>query len=208
MLAAAGCVVLLALVLLNLAQRDSRLVGTNAVPARQPVADVPPGQQLCQRGVTLPAGAAKLVLSISTSGNPGPPLEATVTEGGRTLATGRAPGGWKDGAIGIPMSEVARSHTGADVCFVNRGGVRLSVYGAPTAFESRLTVGRTRFPAEVALLWSGKFESWFAAIPGIADNVTNAGTSLFGPATLWLAFALVLIAGALGVRVLLRETAR
>lgn len=204
-LAVGGCAVLLVIVVLNLAQRDSRIVGTNAIPARQMVANVPPHAKICQRGVTLPGSAHALVLSVSTQGQPGPPLDVSVSAGGRVVATGHAKPGWGDGAIGVTMTSVSGSQTGADVCVVNRGDVPLDFFGVPTSFESRLTVGRDKQPAEIALLWFGKKESWFAALPRIARNTTNAGTRLLGAATFWIAFALVLAAGALAVRTLVRE---
>jgi hypothetical protein len=124
----------LGLVLVALLQRTS-LAFTPGVARATAVARLAPGEQVCQRPIDVPSGAAfdRVALGVGTYGAAGSPLRLTVrTPNGRTLATGTLPGGYPDVAR-RPVERVRLDRTvGAgriSVCVRNRGPRRVGVFG-------------------------------------------------------------------------------
>jgi hypothetical protein len=207
LLACAALVVAFAVVLPDVA---ARLTGSNAVPGKTAIAKLAPGQRACQRGETLPAGTASLSLGAQTAARRSPTgsaLRVTVTDPqGSVVTRGRVAAGYEDvAAVGIQLAPVRAAVQSVTVCVRNDGPVAMELLGSPTARPAPLYVQGHQVSALLALVWYGKPESWLSHVSTIAHHADTGGTQVAGGLTLWLALALVLMAGAAALVVTLRE---
>lgn len=118
----------------GLTQR-STLVYTPGVTPATPVADLQPGQETCQRPLSLPDGARfeRVRLYAGTPTAPGPRLEVTVrpVDPARPpLGRGRIAGGYRGRApLTAAVGEI-RSAAPLAICVRNRGPARAAVWGS------------------------------------------------------------------------------
>jgi hypothetical protein len=125
----AGLVAVAAVVAVLLLGEGQRRAGSNYVPEHGPVTELRAGDTHCETGVIVPGDAAALRLAIGTYGNPTPELRVRATAPGEgTVTSGRLPAGRREGRVVIPMSKVADTVTGAEVC-VRAGSGRNVLYG-------------------------------------------------------------------------------
>ena len=207
-LAGALAVVILAVVL-ALSDRDLHLAGTNNVFSRFPVAELRPGDELCEQLETVPADAAAIRLSVAP-GSPSAagPLAVRVLRDGRTISRGERPSGWEGESVEVPIVPVERTLTGAQVCVANGGDAALTLLGygvEPERLGLKLRGEQTGQQIRLEYL-RAEPESWWAMAGVVAHRLGVGRGELFGG---WIAFAWVigvLAMGAVAVRLMLRKT--
>jgi hypothetical protein len=201
LLIAAGCIA-------AAAQKERHQLGTNWVRPVEFVVDQPPGQQLCQAGMRLPAGTGGIGLRIGTYHRVGPDLELTIRAAGADPVRGRLPSGWREGDIVVPVPVLGAERRDARVCLEHRGGGRLAIAGGPgVGVPARLggddVAGmiRLEYVEPVA-------KTWFPVVPKLFDRLAVARDAL--PAQASLALFALLAAVVLGGALLLvvREGSR
>jgi hypothetical protein len=197
---------LLVLACVRLLQKDSRYSGSNSFSPRDGVILLAPGQRLCQAGELVPGDTAAVELSVGTGDAPGAPLAVTLRGADkRVLARGRAPGGYRDGLVAIPIPLQRTTRTGVEVCVTRTGPGTALLYGLPNATGKLKLNGKPR-PGVLRLAYRrpGR-ESWLALSPTIAHRFAQAKTCAAGPWLFWVLIAVSLFSGALALRTMLRE---
>jgi hypothetical protein len=208
---AAGVTALVALVvfLVVMADAELRRTGTNAlvVPTH---AEVPPGGELCQENVRVPAGSRHAAPWVGgPDGADGGPVAVELTQGGRVLARGRSPERYPTGITRMRLDRtIERGVDGAALCLENRGEETLFVYGdfPPPGVQPAVAPGGA--PTLIRLDWYGDApESWWELLPAIADRFPLVKAGFLGEWALWLCLAVPLGLVALALRRVLREAA-
>lgn len=112
-----------------------RLAATLPVPSDGSSGYLAPGARVCEPAVVLPFAADAAQLTVVSGREPGPPLVVSVRSAttGRTLASGRLPGGYRlKGYPDRPVQTVplARIDPGVrvGVCIANAGATRAALY--------------------------------------------------------------------------------
>lgn len=196
----AGLVLAVAIVLSDAAPRKS---GTNRVKASALSLDVAGGSVLCQAPELVPAGTAKLAVTVTRVEGAPPPLEVRIAAADGSAA-GRA--GAAGGLLTVPVEPPIAEATDARVCVRNGGASLVSLGSGPVSGERAATVdgavqaGRIR----IEYLRDGS-ESWWALLPTILHRFGIGRGSVIGSWALWAAGILLLLAIGLGARLLTRE---
>ncbi len=200
---AVAVALLLASILVALLHASPRAAGGNAVRPAAAVVALAPGEWICQSEL-VPQDSAAVVVSVVTGGTPGPPLSAELRgAGGRALARGRAPGGYRDGRVTIAIPVQRRTLAGGQVCLRADGPGAPQLLGSPSP-KRILRAGSRTLHAAVRLDFQRPgSESWLALAPVIAHRFAIAKTTLAGAWLFWVALALVAAAAALGILVAL-----
>jgi hypothetical protein len=196
--AAVGVCALVAALAITLLHHEPRRSGTNLTPAGAFVIGLAHGQQACQESELLPADTAAIRLTAGTRGQAGPPLEATVTgAGGRVLTSGRLPGGWHQGTVGIPVARVRSASEEARVCIRDAG----SSSSGPIELAGNTQLGWTMQVAGHAApnvrlrfdyMRPGS-EDWYQLLPTIAHRF-SLGKAGFLRHWEWVAALLLILA--------------
>jgi hypothetical protein len=205
---AAGLAVLILAVVLALSDRDLHLAGTNNVFSRFPVAEIRPGDELCEQLETVPADAAAVRLSVAPGSPSAPgPLAVRVVREGRNVSRGARPGSWEADSVEVPIVPVARTLTEAEVCVANRGDAALTLLGygvEPARLGFKLRGEQVDQQIRLEYL-RAEPESWWAMAGVVAHRLGLGRGELFGG---WIALAWligVLAMGAVAARLLLRK---
>jgi len=203
---AALVAVLLVVAAARLLRTEQHYAGSNSVGPKQAVATLRAGDRVCQVGELVPRDAATVELAVTTGGEPGPPLEATLRdERGRTFARGSTRKPYGDGFVGMPIPVQRQTRTGVEACFESTGAGAAQLLGLANA-QGRLELdGKPQAGVlRVAFRRPGR-ESWLAFTPTIADRFDVAKTRLAGNWTFWAVMVLVLGIAGLGIRETLRD---
>ena len=204
---AGGLVIMLAVVLLTLSDRDVHLAGTNNVFESFPVAELQGGDELCERSETVPGDAAAVRFSVAPdSAGVGTPLSVRILRG-RVISRGQRPAGWSGEHVEVPIDDVPRTVAGSRVCLTNRGDAALTLrgYGVEPA-RLGFTLRGEQVDKQIRLTYlRGESESWWAIAGVVAHRFGLGRGELFGG---WIVFAW--LAGLLAmsvavVRLVLRE---
>ena len=200
---------LIAALILALSDRDLHLAGTNNVFSRFPVAELLPGDELCEQLETVPADAAAVRFSVAPgSRSAAGPLTVRVLRKGRTISRGERPSGWEGPSVEVPIAPVERTLTGAQVCVVNGGDAALTLLGygvEPARLGFKLRGEQVDQQIRLEYL-RAEPESWWAMAGVVSHRLGLGRGELFGG---WIAFAWligVLAMGAVAVRLMLRKT--
>jgi hypothetical protein len=177
---------LVVVLLAGLLRSRPHYAGSNAVRALQLVAPLRANTPVCQKGELVPFKASTVEVSVSTAGQPGPPLTAELRRGGRVLARGSRRGGYKDGLVAIPIPVVRKTLVGVDVCLRATASPPAQLYGQLNG-QGKLVIGRKTVPGvfRIAYMRPGR-ESWLALAPTIAHRFAQAKTRVATPFTFWL----------------------
>jgi hypothetical protein len=231
--AAAGiaAVLLVGALLAVLLLPSDHSAGDNAKPIV--IGVVVPGERtFCQANNVFPSDARRLRVWVSTAGEPGGPLNVVIRKGGRTLATGRAPGGYVDSPVTIPLERrVLGSFTGASVCIHNGWEKQAAFMGdrvgpgeaparAGTARQPQVTGVPGNEPARIKGVPESKQqpivaridfrrsadESWLDLAPTIAQRASYARPGFFGEWTLFALVGVMLLVGAGAITLVARQT--
>jgi hypothetical protein len=184
---AVGLAVVTAVVVLVLSDRDLHLAGTNNVFDRFPVAELEPGDELCERFETVPADAAAVRFSVA-AGAGGGPLAVRVLRDGQVVSRGERPGAWSGASVDVPIETVPRTITGAQVCLTNNGESVFTLRGygvAPERLGFRLRGEQVDQQVRLAYL-RAEPESWWSVAGVVAHRLGLGRGELFGG---WMAFA-------------------
>jgi hypothetical protein len=205
---AGAAVVLIAALVVALSDRDVHLAGTNNVFDRFPVADLGPGDELCEQGETVPADSAAVRLSVGEqAGAQRGPLRIKVVEEGRTVSQGSRAGGWEGDSVDVPIGTVRRTLSDAQVCVANRGRSTLTLRGYAID-QSRLgfTLRGGQSDQQIRLSYlRAKPESWWS-VAGVVGHRFGQGRGELFSGWLVVAWLVGLIAmAAVVARLVLRE---
>jgi hypothetical protein len=199
---AAGLAILIALGLV-LSQSKPRLAGTNNV--RDPIfaAVVPGGAAVCQSGQGIPGDSDRVRVLVGTYGTPLPPLTITADGPGKHV-TGRIRGGGKEGYVFIPVPRNDRPVENLTICLRNGGATKIAVAGEgippPATVGARAAQGRIRY----AWYRPGS-ENWFQLAGTVLHRFGYGNAPWYGGWVLGLVGLLLLAAGGLAIRTVLRE---
>jgi hypothetical protein len=210
--ALAAAAVALIVFLVVMSHSEPRRTGTNSalLPTH---AVIPPGRQLCDTRVDVPAGSgAAAPWAGGYAGAHGPPATVTISSGGRLIATGRSPTSYATGIVLLRLDRtIERELIDARVCFRNRGRKLLNLYGdfSPGNRHVSAPVYADGVPVTIRLDWYGPdSRSWWDMAGTIADRFPLMKAGFLGPWALWVSLvALLAISVAAVVRVV-REAAR
>jgi hypothetical protein len=204
---------LLALVLLaakfagTMDHRAERLAASNSVKLQQPVIQINGGSRLCQ-SILAPRDAASAMFFLAPTTPKGPPLTLTVTAGGRTVARSHIAGGWTGGTPHLPFHALDRTYLEARICVRNDGRAPLAFSGLPIGVPTSTTVdGHPQKAAVTVEFFRPGTSTWWSLLPTIAHRAGVLKGSLAGSWALWVAAALVLLAGLGALAIALRGLA-
>ena len=207
---AAGAVVIVAL-LAYLAIPREYYTGTNSVTARSIVGELTPGQRLCVRGVTVPAGTGQIRMSAGVNQNPARSVKLDVVGGGRTVSAVHS--GTRLSQPGCSGSSTSRSPRfdqdvdDAQVCVTPIGGGMW--VGGMVGLQGdsiQPTIDATPYPSRVGVWFMpppGEKRSLIAQAPTIMERLALFRPGIVGPWTYWLLFFIGLPALALASILLL-----
>jgi hypothetical protein len=158
-----------------LGTRRTPLAFTLGVGVAGPVATLERGDEVCQRPIDVPAGAAfdRIALSVGTFHRAGSPLRVTVRDSaGGVLGTGSVPGGYPDIAS-EPQHQVRLDRTVQPgriaVCVRNRGARAVAIYGNVDVAARTSTAIRDGRPSgfDLALVFDRTPRSKLSEIPAV-----------------------------------------
>jgi hypothetical protein len=193
---------------LALSDRDIHLAGTNNVFDRFPVAELQPGDELCEQSETVPGDAAAVRFSVAPDQPAlGGPLSVRIRDGKQVVSRGKRAGGWNGESVEVPIAAVPRTLTGSQVCVSNGGEAALTLrgYGVEPA-RLGFTLRGEQTDKQIRLTYlRAEPESWWSLAGVVAHRFGLGRGELFGG---WIVFAW--LAGLLGmgvavVRLVLRE---
>lgn len=188
-----------------LSESKPRLAQTNNVPPQRVVAELGPGQQVCQGLETVPSGVARLVLRTPPRLEGEFPVAAQV-RGGRDVSLADSVGEARAGRLVVDVGSPPRSTIDAEICLTNEGRERLSLSGFPIRGEQAARVdgapGRGRLAMDY--LRPGR-ESWWELAGTVAHRFGIGKAAFFGDWTLWAALALMAGAWVAALRLVLRH---
>ena len=115
--AAVGLVALVGAILVLGSRAEPHRLATNGVRPLIFVADIPPGQEVCQKGETVPERTAGVWLRVGAYGKATPQL--TVSFNGRPA--GSLPAGWREGDVVVPVRRVDAERTNVKLCLATAG---------------------------------------------------------------------------------------
>jgi hypothetical protein len=186
---------LVGLVVLGLTREQERVYALGVMPA-QPAVELRAGDEVCQRPVAVPEGAAfdEVVVVLGTYGRRGPALGVTVSDArsGDVLGRGRLPQGYPDVAAApehaIDVGRVEPSGPLA-ICLENLGARRVAAYGA-LGFTSTYTTARLDgkpLPTDLTLtLRRSEGRTLLAALPDALRHAAAFKSGVLTPVTLGL----------------------
>jgi hypothetical protein len=207
---ACGAVLMVVAVVVALSGRDFRVLDSNHIGNGVFVAEIPAGGRGCQGGEVLLRGTGRVRLTMADRGRPTDPVTVRFSSGGRTLAQGALPAGWKEGEVAVPLDRVIRADTG-DVrwCVLNRGRVPVLVAGQPGFDATSAVVDGEAVGARMrAEYLTREPRSWWSQVGAVADRFSFGRARHFsGTWPLWAGLALLLAAWAVTVRIVLRLAA-
>jgi hypothetical protein len=188
-----------------LSHASQRRAGTNGVWPTLEVADVVTGQQACQGGELLPAGASALEVALQPLQAVGPRIAVTLSRHGRTLertsllvAAGKV--------ATAPLTPRARDLEDVDVCLAIGARGRVALVGGPTPpYTGSLTVGGRATGASLSITYvEGGTSSWWRHASTVADRMALGRGDWGGRWIVWATGALLLASLALIGRALWR----
>ena len=177
----------------------SSLVYSLGVSAAGPAVVPQPGSVACQTPISVPDGAAfdRVGFTLTTYEQPGPELlvEVRTVDGGRRLASGTLPEGYRDGAKVIEVGRVA-TRAPIEVCLRNRGAVPVAVYGQATIASPRThaTLDGETHTADMAITLNREQRSFLALLPTMAERASVFRAGWVGPFT-YLVLAVLVVIG-------------
>jgi hypothetical protein len=182
-----------------LLQRSPRRSGANLTSNRGFVIPVPGGQQLCEPGELVPADTGAIKLTATPGGVSGPALSVDITGAGGRVGAGRLGGGWRAGAIRIPVSRVT-STVGGTVCVSNLGSQQVDFGGSAPDSAYVIQIAGRPFDGRLRIeyLRPGR-ESWLQLVPALAHRFSLAKSDLLRHWAAPAALVLVLLAMALAL---------
>lgn len=202
----AGLALVLVAGVVVLSGSPPRVLATNATGAGTELAVTGTNARACQRGERLPGGTDAIRLSLGAF--TGPALKVQVLSAGRVVTSGEHDSGWDGQTVTIPVKAVSRSIAAVQSCFAisTAGAESVKLFGTPTAPEVAARAGNgTSLKGRLRLEYLGAGRtSWLALASSVARNM-GLGRAWSG---VWIAFlvaALMLLAIALGSRLIMRE---
>ncbi|MDP8977691.1 MAG: hypothetical protein M3N17_03775 [Actinomycetota bacterium] len=171
----------------RLAASNSRVVASGAVLV------VPPGEERCEQGQFVPAETGALrVYAGSDSGRRGEPLRFSIADAdsGQVVTRREVDGGYRLGALDVPIQPPGRNLHDAEVCIENLGPSPMAFAGnrTPVDIKANQDVDGALEEVRIDLFRVGE-ESLWALAPTVAGRFALFKPSFAGPWTMWLVLA-------------------
>jgi hypothetical protein len=189
---------------LTLTRSPPRAVGAGAQIAG-PVAQTTGDMEVCQAGEALPAGVSAIRLAMWAFF--GANIHVKVFSGSRVLTEGARGPDWTGNTVTVPVTALHRAVSPVKVCFrigPNSQPILLLGAEAPQAIAAKSTGGEPLAGrVGIEYLAPGR-DSWWSRILQVS-RLMGIGHALTGTWVVLLIFALMVAAGVLSIRVVLRE---
>ena len=187
-LGAGAIVVLIALFL----PRDY-YTGTNSVRTRSYEVELTRGDELCVRGLNVPAGTGRVQLQADTGGGPHPALTGRLRSGGQTSppvrVAGRPEPGPRKVSFAVPRRPGSPESARGDFCVRAEGKVFFGGMGDVQAGDTLPTVNGKPVPDRVAVWFlppAGEKRSLISHFGEIVERASLFRPGFAGPAFYWL----------------------
>ena len=168
---------------------------------------VPGGGSVCDAGTTLPADAARMVMTIGSNGRPLPRISVTFAPTGstRTLGLGGlAAGGVQGAEVSVPLRHPHGPSAAGTLC-LRVGGQHPLVFGDEAPVSGSTIDGKPVPGTVVILYYRAGSESWWSLLGALDTRFGLGKWGFFGDWTLPV-MALAMLALFAGViRLLIRE---
>jgi hypothetical protein len=109
------------------------------------------------------------------------------------------------GVIKVPITRVRQSAADGKLCIRNEGKDAVAFAGSPSEFLKAEVDGKSQSAAITVLLLRAGSESWTDLLPTIAHRAGVLKGSFAGGWILWVAVALVALAGAAALAAMFRR---
>ncbi len=164
--------------------------------------ELPIGEKLCIRGVTIPEDARRLRFQIGTFGTPGPPLDVTLSADGYVERL-KVPAGYADSAtVTAGMEPPAAARVG-QVCIGRRGKARIAVVATEeerTLSRPEGRIGRRVTGADAYLaFYEGRSASALSQVDTIFERMSAFRPGIVNDWLLWPLLAVIVIGVPAGV---------
>jgi hypothetical protein len=164
------------------------VAGSNGIPDAGEVARTRKATSACQAGESLPGATTAVRLTLA--GEIGPAIAVTIRSGGHTIAHGSRGDGWTGASVTVPISHVAHTTPGTEICFALGHPLGdIEIFGEHTSGANALMGPRGEpLPGRMGVeyLRPGR-ASWLSLAPSIARRM-GFGHAWGGA---WIAFALL-----------------
>jgi hypothetical protein len=209
---AAGVALIAVGLAVTLLRSEEPYTGENGREIQLPAGVVIPAKaRACQPEPSIPSGSGTVEMQVSTAGREAGPIEVSVLQGGRTVATGRSRSGVVDEPVRVRLGAAVGGREDVRLCVTNRGARRLAVLGQEVPFGSGARVSDPDVPQTRAmrLVW---FEPDREIVLGRAGEVAHryglVKASWVGTWTFWAALVALLLASGGAVALVAREVRR
>jgi hypothetical protein len=147
-----------------------------------------------------------MALDAGAGAGPGPTLAVTIIGPHGVISSGRLAGGWRSGAIRIPLRLVRDTVPGATVCVHNLGTSQVAFGGSvpDAAFYIDLAGKPLSGRMRLEYMRPGS-ETWLAFMPALAQRFALAKSDLLRHWELAAVLVLMVIAVGLAARVIASE---
>jgi hypothetical protein len=173
--------------------------------------DVPPGEPLCIRNVTIPKDARQIRFQVGTFGRPGPGLDVSLTAPGYSGRV-EVPAGYADSALVVEPMRPPRTDVFGQVCVRHDGADKIALVGSTeerTRSRPADTVaGRPVDPDAYLAFYEGRHGSALGRTPAIIDRASAFRPGIVGPWLLWPLLVLTVVGVPLGVLYAVRRAVR
>jgi hypothetical protein len=164
-----------------------------------PVAELRPGDELCQGPIDVADDFARVTVILGTFMQSGPRLGVEVRDaaGGAVLTRGRLAAGYADNQEQEVRMSLVPEGSRVSVCVVNRGIRRVALYGGGDAahLPSTASIDGTPANADVAIRFLyDRPRSLLRLAPEMVDRATLFAPGWLSSGLLWGLFALVALA--------------
>lgn len=149
---AAGLALIAVVAAARLLHAPSTVASTNGAAPVRPLMATLGEAAACQSAETVPAGTTAIRLPIAAT--TGPSVSVEVWRAGRIVTRGTEAPPWYGSAVTIPVGEVARTVTGAKVCFqLSELSGQVEVFGTPAGAASAPQSEGKLLPGRVAIAY-------------------------------------------------------
>lgn len=192
---ALACALGFAAVLWRAGADERDVAFTLGAPPIKPVAELAPGEEVCQTPFPLQARAAGVRFEAGANGGPGMPLEVTVrSDDGRTLAVRRTPGGYAEHAPRTVRFAPIDAGRVISVCVRNRGPGEGHVYGDPQVEGTGTVVGGDESDVDISLRFlHERPRSALSLVPTMFRRASLFRFGWVGAWTFWTLAALIAV---------------
>ncbi|MEA2396525.1 MAG: hypothetical protein QOK25_81 [Thermoleophilaceae bacterium] len=165
------------------------------VPPSHVAAVVPPGHEVCQTPLPLPAPTDAVSLQVGTNHRPGIPLRVIVRDlHGRPLAEGGIGAGYQDGGIQTARFRTVPAGSTVSLCIRDVGRAPVYPYGSDSASDSGTVQDGRRGTVDLAItFFRPRPRSALSLVPAAFRHASVFRFDWVGAWTYWVLAALLVL---------------